>query len=137
MRWKLRLTEFDFEIDHRATFKHQAVDAIPRLPTNRLDHTLLEDDKHILAVTREKKKSFNSPTIAAADDSHVEMTSTSGKDTPKLFEFIETERTDTYCNQALQYLALPDSVFSYDEYRILARKAPIDGSIQKVAPTSL
>lgn len=54
-----------------------------------------------------------------------------------LLEFVEAKRTDTYCNKIRKYIASPNTAFTYDRDRKMARKAPNDGVIQKVVPGSL
>lgn len=43
-RWHLRISEFDFDVIHRAGIKHQAADTRSRLRTNWEDNTPLEGD---------------------------------------------------------------------------------------------
>lgn len=49
-RWRLRLSEFEFGVVHRASVKRQAGDALPRLPTSAKTSTLLEDDQNLLVI---------------------------------------------------------------------------------------
>lgn len=42
-RWRLRLSEIDFEVVHRAEVKQQTADDLPRLPTDGADTTALKD----------------------------------------------------------------------------------------------
>ena len=42
-RWLLRLSEYDFVVEHRAGIKHQAADGLSRLETTRLDNSTLRD----------------------------------------------------------------------------------------------
>lgn len=56
---------------------------------------------------------------------------------PTILKFIETQRTDTYCNQIKTYIGLPNTTFTYGKHGILASKARIDGAIRKVVPTLL
>lgn len=51
-RWRLRLSEFDFEALHQADVKHEAADALSLLPTTRMDESLLEDDVPVLTITK-------------------------------------------------------------------------------------
>lgn len=43
MRWRLRLSDFDYEVKHRAGVKHQAADTLSRLRTDGADTSLLDD----------------------------------------------------------------------------------------------
>lgn len=49
--WRLRLMELDFKLVHRAEIKHEAADALFRLPTNGSHRTMLGNDITIMAVT--------------------------------------------------------------------------------------
>lgn len=42
-RWRLRLFELNFNVVHGAGIKHQAADALLRLPAEEVDNTPLED----------------------------------------------------------------------------------------------
>lgn len=44
VRWRLRLSKFDFEVVYRAGVKNQDVEASQRLETDGTDERLLEDD---------------------------------------------------------------------------------------------
>lgn len=47
---RLRLTEFDFEVDHQAGIKHQVPDALSRLQTDRTDKTNLDYELQLLMI---------------------------------------------------------------------------------------
>ena len=49
-RWRLRLADFEYDIVHRAGVKHQAADALSRLPTNGTDQHPLDDGIPTLAI---------------------------------------------------------------------------------------
>lgn len=48
--WRLRLSNFDFDVLHRAGVKHRAADNLSWLPTDDTDNTLLEDELSILVI---------------------------------------------------------------------------------------
>lgn len=48
--WRLRLVEFELDAVHRAGVKHQAADAVSRLPTTGIDDTPLHDDVQVLKL---------------------------------------------------------------------------------------
>lgn len=52
-RWRLRPSEFELGIAHRADIKHKAVDALSRLSTNGTYKTLLDDKVPVLVLRRE------------------------------------------------------------------------------------
>ena len=43
-RWRLRLSPFDYDVVHKAGLKHQAPDALSRLPTAGMDDSSIDDD---------------------------------------------------------------------------------------------
>jgi len=49
-RWRLRLSEYTYEIRHKPGKEHKVADALSRLPTEGLDSTLMDEDIHVLAV---------------------------------------------------------------------------------------
>lgn len=49
-RWRLCLPEFEFNVLHRAGVKHQAVDALSRMPTGGADTTPIEDEIPITVI---------------------------------------------------------------------------------------
>lgn len=44
VRWRLRLSELEFDVLHRARIKHHAADALFRLSTTGTDETKLDDE---------------------------------------------------------------------------------------------
>lgn len=52
-------------------------------------------------------------------------------------KFMESQRIDAHCDQVRQYIGLPKTPFTYNKNGVLVRKAPIDGTIQKVVPSPL
>jgi len=49
-RWRLRLSEYTYEIRHRPGECHKVADELSRLPTESLDSTPLDEDIPVLAV---------------------------------------------------------------------------------------
>lgn len=49
-QWRLRLMELDFEAIHRVIAKHQAANALSRLPKNRTGNKDIEDEIRVLAI---------------------------------------------------------------------------------------
>lgn len=61
VRWRRRLSEFDFQVFQRTGIRHHAADIISRLSSIRMDESLLEEDVPVLTITdtkpeREKPK---------------------------------------------------------------------------------
>lgn len=49
--WKIRLSEFEFEIVHRAGIKNKAADGISRRPTGGIDKKKRDEKIPVLAIT--------------------------------------------------------------------------------------
>jgi len=49
-RWRLRLSEYTYEIRHKPGKDHKVAEALSRLPTEGLDLTPLDEDIPVLAV---------------------------------------------------------------------------------------
>lgn len=67
------MLEFDYDIVHRAGVNHQAADALSRLPSDRTDKTLLEDDLPLLIVNTINKKMDEDPLHMSEDMSSTLM----------------------------------------------------------------
>lgn len=52
-RWRLRLSELNFNIFHRSGIKHQAANGLTRLKTTREVQTVLEDEVQDLTTLKE------------------------------------------------------------------------------------
>lgn len=50
-RWRLKLSEFKLGVLHRAGIKHEAADALSRLPATGNNETPSRDDDTILDIT--------------------------------------------------------------------------------------
>ena len=147
-RWRLRLTEFEFDIVHRAGIKHQAADALSRLETTSTDETELRDE--IPTLTEDDKPPttvlacFDCDELDLNDETCVcTTTDTDENDSdglPSMItdeEFIKQQAEDEYCKEAAKSVGLPGSAFSIDKHGFLVRIAPLDGAVQKVVPASL
>lgn len=49
-RWRLRLSELELDVVHRARVKHYAVDALSRLPTSGADETMIDGKTTLLLL---------------------------------------------------------------------------------------
>lgn len=52
-RWRLRLSEFEFDSVHRAVVKHHVADALSRLPTTGNNDMPLTEDVPVLATSHD------------------------------------------------------------------------------------
>ena len=53
-RWRLRLKQFAYEINHRLGAQHKAADAISLLTTEDIDQTEIVDDLPVLMVDNDE-----------------------------------------------------------------------------------
>ena len=49
-RWRLRLADYDYTVEHRRGIVHQAADALSRLPSDGMDETPLDDEIPLFLV---------------------------------------------------------------------------------------
>lgn len=52
VRWRLRFSEFEFDIVHRTGIKHQYADTLPNLMTRDEDKTALDIEYSVLTVSQ-------------------------------------------------------------------------------------
>ncbi len=97
-RWRLRLLEFDFNVQYRPGAQHHAADAMSRLETEGPDEDLLDDDFSTLLATcldAESGYGLRRGERIAAD----------GKLAPISREkLVREQATDSYCNHWLLLL---------------------------------
>lgn len=98
---------------------------------------MLEDAIPIITVTGSIRQALNSASINTAYGFHSKINSTFPNDPPTALILIETQHMNTYWNQVCHNMSLSSTAFTYGKNSILERKAPIDGAIQKLLPTSL
>lgn len=55
-RWRLRLSEFKFDIIHRVGIKHQTVAVLSRLLTAGIDTTKFDDEVPVLYINPENSR---------------------------------------------------------------------------------
>jgi len=159
VRWRLRLSEFDYTIVYRPGRVHQVPDALSRVPTNGGDTAPLDDAIPCLVVgptpsdgldnLDEEDPDFFDPYRARAPESSRYSKTSSvllirRGPLPRQFapieasEWLEEQRADEFCQNVLaRQSAAKDSAFFEDEDGLLRRKATLDNAIQMVVPKSL
>ena len=141
-RWRLRLSEFDFDVEHRAGIKHQAADALSRMTTTGLDTTPLGDDIPCFTADTD----FQNPTppcrgttfrlpgipevLAVPEEGSALIPVT-------VSEILTGQAQDPYCRAMTSEVGKVGSHFEVNRVGLLCRKAPVDGSLQVVIPQSL
>ena len=160
-RWRLRLSEFDFEVVHRPGVKHQAADALSRMQTNGEDASRMDDEipcflaehhrdteaietvatvicgnetlpERVIDWPKPSKRIAMEGVMAIVEeDKNVEAISVE--------EFLQEQARDPYCQERMEKLGLEEegAVFEIDQFGILCRRAKLDGAMQKVVPKTL
>ena len=90
-RWRLRLSEYTYEIRHKPGKDHKIADALSRLPTEGLDSTPLDEDIPILAV-----ETRASDALEAASPAEALMGALSAQ------EIILGQAEDAFCKERLK-----------------------------------
>ena len=155
IRWRLRLSEFDYTIAYRPGRVHQVSDALSRIPTEGVDTQPLDDDIPCLLVGDEdsfdvdevEEPDFFDPfrarheadTPLSRGESVVLTAPVRVSHEPiKLGEWLEEQKTDEFCTHVLSRQSLTkDSSFFEDDDGLLLRKSPLDGASQLLVPASL
>lgn len=154
-RWRLRLAEFDYELQHKPGRFHHVPDALSRLPTEGRDETPLDVEVPVLAVTRSKgdpqkkgapkgKETLQGdlPPEGAGSSSAMALdpeTPLGRRVQPLALEVLLKEQDqDPYCKRSRELInqGHPTVLFD-DEHGVLCRRAPLDGSVQRVIPEKL
>ena len=148
-RWRLRLQPFEYDIVHRPGVKHQAADALSRLPTTGTDQTDLDDEIPTVAavlkgpmVHQDEPEweiiPFDSQPLSASTVQHKNHDQQDLDDKPiTTDEMMAEQREDPTC---LKYASLADnhkSHFSLTSNGLLVRHSPRDNAVQMVVPASL
>lgn len=55
-RWRLQLSDFDFEVVHRVCIKHQAVDVLSHLSTTRMNESSFDRNVPALMIPQARPK---------------------------------------------------------------------------------
>lgn len=138
-RWRLRLLEYDYEIQHRPGVKHQAADALSRVRTDGGDETELDDEVPTFECKEDEDTDGTICEIGRTNDS----TSTTQDEVEELTrpisdeEFIRGQSTDDFCQEVARTVGLPGSKFDVDNAGCLIRRSDLDGSLQKVVPKKI
>ena len=144
-RWRLRLAEYDYEVQYRPGVKHQLMDGVSRLCTDGGDTAPVDDEVPCFAVQ------YDEGSEALLDKVHWDLPQ--GRPdvchalaiTPEervaasisVEEFLRAQAEDAFCRFAAETVGTPSSKFDIDRYGFLVRKSPLDGTLQRVVPTRL
>ena len=126
-RWRLRLLEFDIEIQCKPGVTHALADYPSRVITEGLDRNVLEDDLPVFPNNQHR-----SPvTAVTANNAHL-------PERISLRELLEHQASDTCCCWARKELdSGRSSLFSENQNGVLLRTSPLDNALQVLIPDSL
>ena len=154
-RWRLLLSEFDYELQYKPGKDHKVADALSRLPTDGLDTTPIAEEIPTLAVTRRRQQSEeeenSSDTSSPTDDDaepqgdpssglalDASETEGAGSQPIPTARLVAAQAEDAFCKGQREALDRGVNLpFQVDEKGILCRRAPLDGSVQVVIPAAL
>lgn len=144
--WRLRLSELEFGVVHRAGTIHQAAEALSQLATDNEDNTPFMDDVPVLLVS----DSPNGPPdgylcmdydcVPAITPCLTEVMTIVDSETtaipPTTGEFLAAQSSDRLCEQLAKTVGTPGLQYSNDRRGYLVLASSLDGTIQKVTPWS-
>ena len=154
MRWRLRLAEFDYDVEYRPGVKHNLADGMSRLRTEGGDETPLRDDVPTYTICLVKSPNGEVEDIREGEweevDDIFENKNRPGMPEVTAFaveekevmpvtveELIAEQAKDEYCRSVAESVGKRSSSFAYDRNGVLVRKSRLDGTLQKVVPESL
>jgi len=134
-RWRLRLSEYTYEIRHKPGKDHKVADALSRLPTEGIDSTPLDEAFPVLAI-----ETRASDALEAASRAEAHMGAlTDG-------EIILGQAEDAFCQERLKELddlSLPDpkwrrkAFFFREKNELIFRHSVYGRDTQVVIPEAL
>lgn len=141
-RWRLWLSEFEFDVIRRAGIKHQAPGVLSRLPTSREDNKPLEDALPLLLMNMrhslgDTQICVNQTTINDAlspenDNAEVLL------DTPPTdIAFPMEQAHDAYCKTVTLWIGCQVSEFSHDNPGLFIRESSFVEIAQIVVSESI
>ena len=148
-RWRLRLAEFEFDVEYKKGKRHVIADALSRMATRSGDETEIPDEipcfdaanivePHADAYARadtallcDYAEYYPSLDCLLATRSCIEPPVSSD-------EWIREQATDEFCQNAKRDVeTAPQSRFHLSPDGILMRTAPLDGATQIVVPEAI
>jgi len=127
-RWRLRLSELEFDVAYKPGMTHYMADTISRLESGGSDETAFDDAVPVLAVRENTVRGIDvanyvgGPTVRGINRDAV----------------LSAQAPDGYCQEVVKALNAGRRIpFVEDPNGILRRRAAPDGVHQVVVPTSL
>ena len=136
-RWRLRLSEHDYLVEHRTGIKRQPADALSRLETTGVDISSLREEISCYLINTVPVQTDelnlhpgNPEVVALAELDEMILLITQGN------VFREQHR-DPYCRTIANDVRKSRTQFEVNRHGLLCRREPLDGGIQIVIPTPL
>ena len=147
-RWRLRLAEYDYEVQYRPGVKHQLADGVSRLRVKDALSEPVDDEVPCFAVQWQEEGENPSrrgtvqwvppPYRSDGDDYALAVTPEERDISPiSIEEFLQEQAGDPFCQSAAETVGEPASDYDVDRYGFLVRKSPLDGTLQRVVPKRL
>ena len=146
-RWRLRLAEYEYDVVHRPGIKHQAPDALSRLPTKGTDQSPLDDDIPCFIADSASRKEdsyeeeyegdFDGDYALTADEVRTLREIAETVEPISVEELIREQAADAYCQSLLTEVTTDNSQFVIDHHGLICRRSNLDGALQRVVPVSL
>lgn len=150
-RRRIRLSEYKFDVVHRAGIKHQVADSLSQLSTDGHAKTVLDEVLPFLTITAapnmedakfdleihylaNKNPDITSPALPAV---YTLATSPTPPTEPTTDEFLAKQPKDAFCRVGASTLGTLGSAYTYNRVAFLVCIASIDGAGQKVLPPAL
>ncbi|CDF39905.1 unnamed protein product [Chondrus crispus] len=145
-RWRLRLAEYDYDVQYRPGIKHQLADGVSRLGVDGATPEPVDDEVPCFAVQwQEEEHNPRQGTVhweTPVDPGRVEhafavIPEERDVSPVTVEEFLREQAEDPFCRAAAETVGNPDSRYDVDRYGFVVRKSPLDGTLQRVVPKRL
>lgn len=140
VRWRFCFLEFHIDAVHRAGVRHQAADALSRVPSDGTNKTQLEDDLPVMVIRVENHDLHLSPLHMSEDISSTLKRFNVDQNklqVPTLKKSIEARGKNTLRHQAAKQIGQSGSEFSLNKDIIIIGLALMDGALKKFVLQSL
>ena len=144
--WRLRLAEYDYDVQYRPGVKQRLADGVSSLRTDEGETAAVDDEVSCFVVQvliqepdvgpvdidwappteRSIKNARERPQALAVTPEQTDVSSLSVE------EFIQAQAADEFCIRAARTVGEPGSKYEVDRYGFLVWKSPLDGTLQRV-----
>ncbi|CAN8061912.1 unnamed protein product [Agarophyton chilense] len=141
-RWRLKLSECDYEITYGPGINHQAADALSQVITEGTDDTQLDDLIPTPFKDDGPQNYTESDDLMVPPNSAPPQVNAIDPEEEVLLlitieELLQAQVEDEYCKETAKLVGAPGCLYDYDRFGLLCRRSPLDDALQRVIPTSL